>query len=80
MTEGSLSRNSFLSAASFEYTTRVLINSALRESKDRLKGLKENVILGRLIPAGTGFPQNEKAKKIKEMQEEREKLFAESEE
>ncbi|MDB5259630.1 MAG: DNA-directed polymerase subunit beta, DNA-directed polymerase subunit beta [Candidatus Taylorbacteria bacterium] len=55
ITEVSLSRKSFLSAASFQHTTRILINSAVRGSKDSLLGLMENVIIGRLIPAGTGF-------------------------
>lgn len=55
-----LSRKSFLSAASFENTNRVLIDAALRGSHDPLQGLKENVILGRLIPAGTGFEGGQK--------------------
>jgi len=55
ITEVSLSRKSFLSAASFQHTTRVLIAAALRGVEDKLVGLKENVIVGRLIPAGTGF-------------------------
>ncbi len=55
ITEVSLSRKSFLSAASFQHTTRVLINAAIRGNTDKLVGLKENVIIGRLIPAGTGF-------------------------
>lgn len=55
ITETSLSRKSFLSAASFQNTTRVLINAAVRGSEDKLTGLMENVIIGRLIPAGTGF-------------------------
>jgi DNA-directed RNA polymerase subunit beta' len=55
ITEVSLSRKSFLSAASFQHTTRVLINAAVRGMEDDLNGLMENVILGRLIPAGTGF-------------------------
>ena len=55
ITEVSLSRVSFLSAASFQHTPRVLIQAAIRGSKDSLVGLKENVIIGRLIPAGTGF-------------------------
>ena len=50
-----LSAGSFLSAASFQNTTRILIQAALRGAKDTLKGLKENVIVGRLIPVGTGF-------------------------
>ncbi|MDE2071521.1 MAG: DNA-directed RNA polymerase subunit beta' [Patescibacteria group bacterium] len=51
----SLSRPSFLSAASFQNTTRMLIKAALYGAVDKLEGLKENVIIGRLIPAGTGF-------------------------
>jgi DNA-directed RNA polymerase subunit beta' len=51
----SLSRQSFLSAASFQNTTRMLIKAAMYGSVDNLEGLKENVIIGRLIPAGTGF-------------------------
>ncbi|MBI5077354.1 DNA-directed RNA polymerase subunit beta' [Candidatus Falkowbacteria bacterium] len=53
----SLSTNSFLSAASFQETAKVLINAAVTGRIDRLQGLKENVIIGRLIPAGTGFEQ-----------------------
>ncbi len=64
ITEVSLSRKSFLSAASFQHTTRVLINAAVRGNEDRLVGLMENVILGRLIPAGTGFPGSKKQKMI----------------
>jgi len=55
ITEVSLSRKSFLSAASFQNTTRVLIDSAVKGKRDDLLGLKENVIIGRLIPAGTGL-------------------------
>ncbi|MDO8599704.1 MAG: DNA-directed RNA polymerase subunit beta', partial [bacterium] len=51
----SLSTRSFLSAASFQETAKVLINAAVTGKVDRLEGLKENVIIGRLIPAGTGF-------------------------
>jgi DNA-directed RNA polymerase subunit beta' len=50
-----LTISSFLSAASFQETTRVLINAAIEGQKDYLRGLKENVIIGRLIPAGTGY-------------------------
>jgi DNA-directed RNA polymerase subunit beta' len=57
----SLSRHSFLSAASFQNTTRMLIRASLYGSVDRLEGLKENVIIGRLIPAGTGFNGSPKA-------------------
>jgi DNA-directed RNA polymerase subunit beta' len=69
--ESALSRRSFLSAASFEQTTKILINAALRGSVDRLRGLKENVILGRLIPAGTGFAGSQKHAIITKMQAER---------
>jgi len=55
ITRVALSTSSFLSAASFQETTRVLIDSAIRAKKDELRGLKENVIIGRLIPAGTRF-------------------------
>jgi len=55
ISEVSLSTKSWLSAASFQNTTRVLINTAVRGGVDVLRGLKENVIIGRLIPAGTGF-------------------------
>ena len=71
ITEVSLSRRSFLSAASFQHTTRVLINSAIRGIKDDLKGLKENVIIGRLIPAGTGFAGSPKERMIREAREDR---------
>jgi DNA-directed RNA polymerase subunit beta' len=56
ITEASLATESFLSAASFQKTTRVLTEAAVRGKKDELLGLKENVIIGRLIPAGTGLP------------------------
>ncbi|MEY4722525.1 MAG: DNA-directed polymerase subunit beta, DNA-directed polymerase subunit beta [Candidatus Parcubacteria bacterium] len=55
ITKVALSTQSFLSAASFQETARVLINAAVTGKKDKLEGLKENVIIGRLIPAGTGF-------------------------
>jgi len=60
----SLSRASFLSAASFQNTTRMLIKAALYGSVDKLEGLKENVIIGRLIPAGSGFKNSPKEKLI----------------
>ncbi len=69
--ESALSRRSFLSAASFEQTTKVLINAALKGSVDTLRGLKENVILGRLIPSGTGFAQSKKHASIAKLQAER---------
>ena len=55
ITEVSLTTRSFLSAASFQHTSRVLIDASVRGAVDHLEGLKENVIIGRLIPAGTGF-------------------------
>ncbi|MCE5313412.1 MAG: DNA-directed RNA polymerase subunit beta' [Armatimonadota bacterium] len=57
ITEASLATDSFLSAASFQKTTRVLTDAAVRGKRDNLVGLKENVIIGRLIPAGTGLPR-----------------------
>jgi DNA-directed RNA polymerase subunit beta' len=56
ITKASLSTESFISAASFQETTRVLTEAAIGGKVDWLRGLKENVIMGRLIPAGTGFP------------------------
>jgi len=56
VTKASLNTSSFLAAASFQETTRVLTEAAINGSKDRLLGLKENVIIGKLIPAGTGAP------------------------
>jgi DNA-directed RNA polymerase subunit beta' len=55
ITKASLATESFISAASFQETTRVLTEAAVRGSTDRLAGLKENVIVGRLIPAGSGL-------------------------
>jgi DNA-directed RNA polymerase subunit beta' len=69
ITETSLTRKSFLSAASFQNTTRVLINAAVRGSEDNLAGLMENVIIGKLIPAGSGFKGSRKAEMIKAVQD-----------
>ena len=55
ITKASLSTDSFISAASFQETTRVLTEAAIMGKKDDLRGLKENVIVGRLIPAGSGL-------------------------
>ena len=68
VTKASLNSDSFISAASFQETTRVLTEAAIEGKKDWLHGLKENVIIGRLIPAGTGFKyykqlDNEKIKR-----------------
>jgi len=57
ITKASLSTDSFISAASFQETTRVLTEAAINGAVDHLRGLKENVIMGRLIPAGTGFSE-----------------------
>lgn len=69
ITDVSLTTKSWLSAASFQNTNRVLINNAVRGGVDKLRGLKENVIIGRLIPAGTGF-RNKSEVKLNEVQEE----------
>jgi DNA-directed RNA polymerase subunit beta' len=63
ITKASLVTESFISAASFQETTRVLTEAAVRGSKDNLRGLKENVIVGRLIPAGTGQTYHEERRK-----------------
>jgi DNA-directed RNA polymerase subunit beta' len=60
ITKASLSTPSFISAASFQETTRVLTEAAVAGKIDYLRGLKENVIMGRLIPAGTGLPMYKK--------------------
>jgi DNA-directed RNA polymerase subunit beta' len=57
ITKASLSTESFISAASFQETTKVLTDAAVAGRVDYLRGLKENVIMGRLIPAGTGLKQ-----------------------
>ncbi len=64
ISEVSLSAKSWLSAASFQNTTRVLIANAVKGGVDRIRGLKENVIIGRLIPAGTGFEREEDEEEI----------------
>ena len=58
ITKASLQTESFISAASFQETTRVLTDAAIRGKVDKLQGLKENVIVGRLVPAGTGAIKN----------------------
>ena len=85
ITKASLSTESFISAASFQETTRVLTEAAAAGKIDNLRGLKENVIMGHLIPAGTGFSEHknielvkkidivEKAKREVKKQEEEEK-------
>lgn len=66
ITEVSLTTKSWLSAASFQNTNRVLINNAVRGGVDNLRGLKENVIIGNLIPAGTGFGVEKPVEEIEE--------------
>ena len=65
LTKASLNSDSFISAASFQETTRVLTEAAIEGKKDWLNGLKENVIIGRLIPAGTGFNCYEHLQKLR---------------
>ncbi len=66
ITKASLATESFISAASFQETTRVLTEAAVRGLKDELRGLKENVIVGRLIPAGTGFAHHAERRRTRE--------------
>ena len=72
ITKASLSTDSFISAASFQETTRVLTEAAIMGKRDELRGLKENVIVGRLIPAGTGMAYH-KARQAKEQMDEAER-------
>ena len=69
ITKASLNTESFISAASFQETTRILTEAAVEGKKDMLRGLKENVIIGRLIPAGTGFHHLSNANEEKEREE-----------
>ncbi len=79
ITKASLSTDSFISAASFQETTRVLTEAAIMGKRDELRGLKENVIVGRLIPAGTGMAYHE-ARKAKDLMDDAERrAIAESE-
>jgi DNA-directed RNA polymerase subunit beta' len=79
ITKASLSTDSFISAASFQETTRVLTEAAIIGKRDELRGLKENVIVGRLIPAGTGMAYHQ-ARKVKDAMDEAERrAIAESE-
>ena len=70
ITKASLSTDSFLSAASFQETTRVLTDAAIKGKVDPLVGLKENIIIGKLIPAGTGMKRYKNIEVIKNVQEE----------
>ena len=82
ITKASLSTDSFISAASFQETTRVLTEAAIMGKRDELRGLKENVIVGRLIPAGTGmaFHQARRAKEEMDDAERRSIAMQEAEE
>ena len=70
ITKASLATNSFLSAASFQETTKVLTEAAIKGKVDPLIGLKENVIIGKLIPAGTGMKQYRNIKLDSDVEEE----------
>ncbi len=72
ITKASLSTDSFISAASFQETTRVLTEAAIMGKRDELRGLKENVIVGRLVPAGTGMAYH-KARKAREAMDDAER-------
>jgi DNA-directed RNA polymerase subunit beta' len=78
VTKASLNTSSFLAAASFQETTRVLTEAAINGAKDHLIGLKENVIIGKLIPAGSGAPANLAARKERERRAALEALAGES--
>jgi DNA-directed RNA polymerase subunit beta' len=79
ITKASLSTDSFISAASFQETTRVLTEAAIMGKRDELRGLKENVIVGRLIPAGTGMAYHQARKAKDAMDEAERRAIAESE-
>jgi DNA-directed RNA polymerase subunit beta' len=70
ITRASLSTDSFISAASFQETTRVLTEAAASGKRDYLLGLKENVIMGHLIPAGTGFAGQRRVEITRHVEEE----------
>ena len=71
ITKASLQTNSFISAASFQETTRVLTDASIKGKTDTLEGLKENVIVGRLVPAGTGLTKIEWDKQAREQDKKR---------
>ncbi len=78
ITKASLATESFISAASFQETTRVLTEAAVSGAEDRLRGLKENVIVGRLVPAGTGYAYHRERRRVRPdeaLREEAERLF-----
>jgi DNA-directed RNA polymerase subunit beta' len=70
ITKASLETDSFLSAASFQETTRVLTDAAIKGKRDELLGLKENVIIGKLVPAGTGMQRYRKAEPVRNIEQE----------
>jgi DNA-directed RNA polymerase subunit beta' len=76
ITKASLSTDSFISAASFQETTRVLTEAAIMGKRDELRGLKENVIVGRLIPAGTGMAYHQARKAKEEMDDSERRAIA----
>ena len=65
ITKASLATDSFLSAASFQETTRVLTGASVAGQSDALRGLKENIIVGRIIPAGTGYAYHEQRRQAR---------------
>ena len=79
ITKASLSTDSFISAASFQETTRVLTEAAIMGKRDELRGLKENVIVGRLIPAGTGLAYHQARKAKDQMDEAERRAIADAE-
>jgi len=79
ITKASLSTDSFISAASFQETTRVLTEAAIMGKRDELRGLKENVIVGRLIPAGTGMAFHAARKAKEEMDDAERRAIAQQE-
>jgi DNA-directed RNA polymerase subunit beta' len=79
ITKASLSTDSFISAASFQETTRVLTEAAIMGKRDPLRGLKENVIVGRLIPAGTGLAYHQARKAKEQMDDVERQAIAQSE-
>ncbi|MEY2802927.1 MAG: hypothetical protein RL657_263 [Pseudomonadota bacterium] len=79
ITKASLSTDSFISAASFQETTRVLTEAAIMGKRDDLRGLKENVIVGRLIPAGSGMAYHKARKEKDQMDEAERRAIAEAE-
>ncbi|MFL3656029.1 MAG: DNA-directed RNA polymerase subunit beta' [Halioglobus sp.] len=76
ITKSSLATESFISAASFQETTRVLTEAAVTGKRDYLRGLKENVVVGRLIPAGTGLAYHAERKRVRESENENEMMVS----